>query len=703
MGILLLCAKVAVVPMVFDPAADLPFVVPKAFLSHALAFVLGGVLVGLSIRLGRQFFVWSPVHIPVLAFLGVNIVGTTTAADQALALFGSHSRMLGLGTTVDGVVLYFALVHLVRRPIEFAAVLVSAFAASVPVLGYEVVQFVGRDPFSWSLDSAERPFSSLGQATALAQYLSVLAVGVFTLGLLAPIATWLRAVMLGYSILLLVGTAVTSTRSPLIGLALATFVVVMLVVLLHPSRRARVASIIGAALGALVVAALLVLTPLGGRLASTIEVPTFDSDDELIANLEPSAAARLTLYQIAFEMVGERPIFGYGPDNFAIGIPAHRPDPAPVQVRQNVASSAHSWVAQIATGSGLVGLSAFLAIVVVVFAIAFRRGFNSIGIAALGMLAAFLGTGLTTVNEFGTEWLFWACVGIVASATAQTPDLEDAVRRQAPHRTRGSAMKRKPFGGWIVPTACVAVGALLATTAVTPFAASRSSRASQASRLSGNVPSAIQLGLSATRDDPGRAAYWDTLGLAYVAASRPSDAAAAFHKASGLAPYDVRYLGDETRAQILRFQAGEQAALGDAIRIADQGVQTDPNNPRAQLTKALTMQVAGDLPQALAAAERGLALDPQSNNADLYVTAAQIMTASGRAVDSIKLSRDGIAVLGQAKNSVGLRIELARALMATGQLADALKEIDLALALQPTNPTAARVRADIQAAMARGG
>ena len=78
------------------------------------------------------------------------------------------------------------------------------------------------------------------------------------------------------------------------------------------------------------------------------------------------------------------------------------------------------------------------------------------------------------------------------------------------------------------------------------------------------------------------------------------------------------------------------------------------------------------------------------------------MTASGRLAESVTVCRGGIAVLGQARNSVGVRIELARALMLSGQLAEALKEIDLALALQPKDATAERVRAEIQAAMARG-
>ena len=93
----------------------------------------------------------------------------------------------------------------------------------------------------------------------------------------------------------------------------------------------------------------------GVGLAATIEAPRVEDDDEVLARLEPSAAGRLALYQIGISEVGARPILGYGPDNFVVGVPTYRPERAPEIVRQNVASSAHSWVIHVATSSGLVG------------------------------------------------------------------------------------------------------------------------------------------------------------------------------------------------------------------------------------------------------------------------------------------------------------------------------------------------------------
>src|SRR5205823_11411471 len=92
-GVALVCLKVALLPLVFDPAADMPFTVGKVLFSHAFAYAIAGVLVGSLVEFGRPFFVWSWLHVPVLAFLAANLVATLFAPNTAFALYGAHARM----------------------------------------------------------------------------------------------------------------------------------------------------------------------------------------------------------------------------------------------------------------------------------------------------------------------------------------------------------------------------------------------------------------------------------------------------------------------------------------------------------------------------------------------------------------------------------------------------------------------------------
>src|ERR671937_336598 len=136
-GIVLICAKVALVPLLFDQPADLPFTVPKALASHALAYALIGVIAGLAIRFGRSVLIRSWLHAPVLAFLIASVLAAVFAEDRLLALYGSHDRMVGLVTIADQVVLYFAIALLVRRQRELAAVMLAALGSSLLILAYE--------------------------------------------------------------------------------------------------------------------------------------------------------------------------------------------------------------------------------------------------------------------------------------------------------------------------------------------------------------------------------------------------------------------------------------------------------------------------------------------------------------------------------------------------------------------------------------
>jgi O-antigen ligase/cytochrome c-type biogenesis protein CcmH/NrfG len=698
LGVTLLCAKVLLVPLVFDPGLDMPFPVPKALLSHGIAYLLAGVMAGLFLRFGQSFFVWTWLHVPVLAFLLVSALATFFAADKNLALFGTHARMLGLGTIADGVVLYFGVVLLVRSRIEATALVASVLAASAVVLGYEAIQAAGRDPFQWAFDTAASPLSTLGQPTTLAHYLTVLAVGAFVTGVLVrDLPNAVRVALLLYGLALFVGSVATGTRSTVLGVATGGAFLVLTVVLRRATRRVRVISAFGALAASAVLAIGVIVSPIGARLTSTIQLSTgSDGDDTALVELDPSSENRITLYTIALRMVMERPILGYGPDNFAVGVPSYRPQQIDPSLRSGVFSSAHSWVAHVTTGSGLIGLVAFLALVGLALALALRQSVPALGRASGAMLAAFLGAGLTTVNDITTDQLLWVLIGTIGAATAwqgrATPVVPSG-RRPRVTRPRG----RSVANAWPAML-CLAASLVPLVSTWSALDASRKIHLSADARLTRRLPEATDLGLQATRLDSGRAEYWHKLGLAYAGAARWREASSAFERASSLARHDIRYLTDQVTAQLLLASGGDTGARTRALDLADQAVRIDPNNPRAHLTRATTQQSQGTLAEALASVERALALDPASTNLSLYVSATQIYLDLGRPSDAVRVAREGRAVLG-VTTTAALGFELARALFAAGQAREALAELDLVLSIQPNYPAAVRLRTQIQAAV----
>src|SRR5438552_146538 len=604
LGVGMICAKLFLVPLLFDVGSDIPFAVVKGLVSHALAYALAGVILGLVVLYGRSAFVWTWLHVPVLVFLAVNLVATIFAAETLLALYGARGLMVGLGTIADGVLLYAGIVMLIRTRADAIAVLASGFGAAILVLAYEGIQFFGRDPFAWNVTSADRPFSTLGQSTSLAEYLAVVMVGAAAIGLLeSRIPRLARGLLLLVSALSFAGLVVTRTRSALIGVVLGVAVLVLLTWFGHPSRPARLISLVGAILLSAAFGLVLFFTPLGARILTTVDVSaSADAGDETGPRLEQSSVVRLGIYQVALEMVKERPLLGFGPDNFGVGFAKYRTDSEPDELEIGLTTSAHGWVSQIASSTGVLGLAAFAAVAIVGLWLTLRSGFHPNAWAGAGMAAAFLGAGLTTVNAVSTEWLFWAAVGAIGAATGQQAVFAPptaARRRSTPSRPPTPTMPQV-----VVAVSFVILGAGLALTAGTALAASHAARESQRDRLSNQSQQAIDAGLRATALDPLRAYYWDTLGLAYVSADRSRDAIAAFDRAAKLAPYDVRYSGDLARAYVQLAQRGDTVAGMRAREIADAAIRIDPNNPLPTATRAVARAVTGDLPEAVRSIER---------------------------------------------------------------------------------------------------
>src|SRR5205807_2659967 len=136
-----------------------------------------------------------------------------------------------------------------------------------------------------------------------------------------------RASLALYSALLLVGMVATQTRAALVGLIAGGGLLIVLTWVSHPNRRARALTVIGATSAAAALGLVLLITPLGARVLGTVEISAAaESDESSGPRLEESAGGRLALYEIAVAMVRERPVFGFGPDNFAVGVPKYRTD-----------------------------------------------------------------------------------------------------------------------------------------------------------------------------------------------------------------------------------------------------------------------------------------------------------------------------------------------------------------------------------------
>jgi len=217
----------------------------------------------------------------------------------------------------------------------------------------------------------------------------------------------------------------------------------------------------------------------------------------------------------------------------------------------------------------------------------------------------------------------------------------------------------------------------------------------------GKTEEAITIGLHATQADPGRPDYWHQLGLAYASGARWQQAQVALERAHSLGPHDIRYLSDLVLVQVLLANNGDAPSRAKALELAEEAVRIEPNLPRAHHIRAVVMQFTGNMPEALKSIERALSLNPPLRDDGLFLTATQVYLASGRPADAVRVASQSLGALGQTQRSVALRIEFARALVAVGRPMDALAELDVTLLIQPNNPAALQLRAEIAARVTR--
>src|SRR6266571_5563745 len=138
--------KLVLVVTVFDPWARDTFTLPKSAISHALTFVLLGLIVAavvLGVR-GARSLVWSDVAVG--GVLVTFALASLFPVDRTVALFGASNRFLGLTHEADLAVTYAGARIFFSSAEEWGRLLVGLLAGAVPVVGYAFLQRFGLDP-----------------------------------------------------------------------------------------------------------------------------------------------------------------------------------------------------------------------------------------------------------------------------------------------------------------------------------------------------------------------------------------------------------------------------------------------------------------------------------------------------------------------------------------------------------------------------
>lgn len=657
-GVGLLIAVAVALPLAFDPASELPFPIAKAAILAIAAYLIAATIVLKVAWLGASVIPRTWLLFPTAIFMAILCAASIFAVDTTMAIWGAYDRRLGLAASVQLAIVFAGAVMFVRSFSQTAAILLAGALGGALSLAYAIVQRFGLDPVRWG-DGATPVFATFGNSNIMGHYFAVLAATAFAAALtrLPTAGRWRPVGLLGTACAAFtLGTILSGARSALLGLGVGVAVATVLwgwTVVVSRRRRVLLAA---AGIGALGLALLiLLLTPAGPRIAA------------LSQGTDLSVIERALLYQTVLEIVASRPLLGIGPDNLAAVYNANRPIAA-LQFGQLVTqSSAHGWPWRVVLDGGLAGLLAFGGVLVALGGVARRLHHSQDwrGPVLLTAVLTYLSAGFFSVNDLGTDWLFWLAAGLLVAATL-TPQVAQA--------------RRSP--GWRVAMALV-----IALGVAWPVAAMArdvgSSRALRASRAlaTRDAPSALHQARRAVSDDGRWPSSWNALGLRALEAGDRDVALSAFTRASELGSFDPLIWANlgTLQAQLAR----QRPMLADAARqSALRATLADPRNPVAHAGAAQIHLVLGDGAAAGREAEAALELTPGNV---VYMELAARAHIQNREADR---AIERIQAALRTHESLALRILLARAYILQDNYAGARAELGRALQLESGNAEA---------------
>jgi O-antigen ligase/tetratricopeptide (TPR) repeat protein len=290
----------------------------------------------------------------VLVFTGVLILSTLTSAFPYRSFWGDIERMEGVFGILHGVALFLILGSVFQRKEDWLRFFRVSLLASFIVFGYGLLQKIGASGVFES--GSPHPGSTLGNAAFVATY----ALFHIFFGLLLVVwekNLWWKVYggVIGFlNLILLYWTVI---RGGQVGLFAAVFVLGVLIVIWGSGRWRKIA--IAVVVISLIIPSLIFIlrdSPLMDLAPGAIQRLADISLEE-----DPTLNTRLISVGISWEAVKERPILGYGMENFRVGYNKHF-NPEHLTFEQAWFDRAHNKIAETAVTLGMVGLISYLAI-----------------------------------------------------------------------------------------------------------------------------------------------------------------------------------------------------------------------------------------------------------------------------------------------------------------------------------------------------
>lgn len=400
---------VLVLPLYISSSLLFPFITGRNFAFRIIIEVIAVAWVGL-LFLSREY--WpklSGLNRAILAFLFIVTLADVLGANPYRSLWSNYERMEGLMMIVHMVLFFFILVSVFRKFSQWRWYVYASSAVSIIVAFIGILQKLG---LTRSYQGGERVDSTIGNPAYLASYL-MFHVFLLSFLLFRERTAWLRWGSVAAILLQLFVIYLTATRGVILALiGIVGLMAITLVFWTEPSTMGR--RIRKVAVGILVAGILFV----GGfwllRDKAFIRESPVLSRFAALSFEEKTIQSRFLIWNMAWQGVRERPILGWGQENFYLIFNKHfNPE---LFANEPWFDRSHNVIFDWLVHAGILGLLSYL--FVLFFGarniwLALRAGTITIyeGLLLEGLLAAYFLQNIFVFDNFQTYFLLFSVLG----------------------------------------------------------------------------------------------------------------------------------------------------------------------------------------------------------------------------------------------------------------------------------------------------
>jgi len=627
-----LLAAILLLPLLVVPGATVfPFVFPRVVAFRVLSWALLAAVLSGCVLARRGRLRATPVTVLLGLAVAFEVVSGLAGTDPGRSWWDTPERMMGIHTSLARFAFYLGAVLLVRRPGEWDRWLLLAGAVGIPVAGIALLERLGIAVVPGG--AGARAVSTLGHPAYLGAFGLFM---VFAPGLLRSPSRrrggrWLPpAIVVAGLVSILSGEA----RGAFVGLAAGLAVALVSGWLVSPrgSRARRFALRGGAVL-------LLGVTGVGGLALAGADLPLVRRLPSLLSR-GAGVDTRIAAWEVSLDAARERPLLGYGPNNFFHAFNRHYP---PRQLRYGYSETwfddAHNEVLNTLAEQGFAGLALHLALLGTVFLAIWRGAFRGrvsprFACVASGFLAGTFCSRLFLFADLSSSVHLAFFLALVDRRTDRAEPPETAPARPAGPRRVAAAL---PL--------LVAVALVAAVEAPALRAGVLARRAlAQVGRGESSPVETMRSALDASPPlGPGLLELWSVTVLR-VAAAGPEDPSS-LPAAARFAWERLGARGRDVRAALLRAALlrrfpglrGDPAALAETIRHLESVRPLSPRRQEVLFARAELALLAGDEAGALRRGRRAVRLDPKAGPA--WYRYAHLLRAAGREEEARRILR----------------------------------------------------------------